>query len=139
MADQIAKDPAFNQMAEQLQRSAQTTGEQGMPPLDPQQYMETMQKVMENPQFVTMAESLGNALMQVLTAKFHRVFIAWFVCQYAKYLMAQDPAMSSMLESFSNPSHKEQMEERMSRIKEDPALKSILDELENGGPAAMMK
>jgi hypothetical protein len=114
MADQIAKDPAFNQMAEQLQRSAQTTGEQGMPPLDPQQYMETMQKVMENPQFVTMAESLGNALMQ-------------------------DPAMSSMLESFSNPSHKEQMEERMSRVKEDPALKSILDELENGGPAAMMK
>ncbi|CAL5004982.1 unnamed protein product [Urochloa decumbens] len=114
MADQIARDPAFNQMAEQLQKGAQSTGEQGMPPLDPQQYMETMQKVMENPQFMTMAERLGNALMQ-------------------------DPAMSSMLETFSSPSHKEQLEERMSRIKEDPAMKSILDELENGGPAAMMK
>ncbi|AQK57768.1 Ankyrin repeat domain-containing protein 2A [Zea mays] len=114
MADQIARDPAFNRMAEQLQRSAQSTGEQGTPPLNPQQYMETMQKVMENPQFMTMAERLGNALMQ-------------------------DPAMSSMLETFSSPSHKEQLEERMSRIKEDPAMKSILDELENGGPSAMMK
>lgn len=47
--------------------------------------------------------------------------------------------MSSMLENLSNPSHREQLEERMTRIKEDPSLKPILDEIESGGPAAMMK
>ena len=47
--------------------------------------------------------------------------------------------MSSMLETFTNPAQKEQLEERMARIKEDPSLKPILDEIENGGPAAMMK
>lgn len=47
--------------------------------------------------------------------------------------------MSTMLESFANPSHNEQLEERMARIKQDPSLKPILDEIETGGPAAMMK
>lgn len=47
--------------------------------------------------------------------------------------------MASMLESFTNPAYKEQIEERMAHIKEDPSLKPILDEIETGGPAAMMK
>jgi hypothetical protein len=47
--------------------------------------------------------------------------------------------MSSMLENFTNPSNKDQLEERMARIKEDPSLKHILDEIETGGPAAMMR
>lgn len=47
--------------------------------------------------------------------------------------------MSGMLDSLANPSHKEQLEERMARIKEDPSLKPILDEIESGGPAAMMR
>nr|KJB31933.1 hypothetical protein B456_005G214800 [Gossypium raimondii] len=102
-------------MAEQLTKTFQGAAtEDSMPQFDPQQYYSTMQQVMQNPQFMTMAERLGNALMQ-------------------------DPAMSSMLDSFTNPQHKDQIEQRMALIKEDPSLKHILDEIETGGPAAMMK
>jgi uncharacterized membrane protein len=65
MAEQIAKDPAFNQMAQQLQRSVQNVGNDDVPQLDTNQYINAMQQVMQNPQFMTMAERLGNALMQV--------------------------------------------------------------------------
>lgn len=47
--------------------------------------------------------------------------------------------MSHMLDSLSNPTQKDQLEERMAKIKEDPSLKPILEEIETGGPAAMMK
>ncbi|KAK9286880.1 hypothetical protein L1049_015286 [Liquidambar formosana] len=115
LAEQIAKDPSFNQMAEQLQKTFQGAAtEDVVPQFDTQQYYSTMQQVMQNPQFMTMAERLGNALMQ-------------------------DPSMSSMLENMTNPAHKDQLEERMARIKEDPSLKPILDEIETGGPAAMMR
>ncbi|KAF8377984.1 hypothetical protein HHK36_031373 [Tetracentron sinense] len=115
LAEQIAKDPTFNQMAEQLQKSIHGAAtEDGIPQFDTQQYYSTMQQVMQNPQFMTMADRLGNALMQ-------------------------DPSMSSMLENLANPSHKDQLEERMAHIKDDPSLKPILEEIESGGPAAMMR
>ncbi|XP_058075152.1 ankyrin repeat domain-containing protein 2B-like isoform X2 [Magnolia sinica] len=114
LAEQIAKDPSFNQMAEQLQKSVQGAGQDGIPQVDTEQYLSTMQQVMQNPQFMTMAERLGSALMQ-------------------------DPSMSSMMENLTNPSHNENLEEQMARIKEDPSLKPILDEIETGGPSAMMR
>ncbi|CAN1305156.1 Ankyrin repeat domain-containing protein 2B [Linum perenne] len=116
LADQIAKDPSFNQMAEQLQKTFQggAVQDDGMPQFDTQQYYSTMQQVMQNPQFMAMAERLGSALMQ-------------------------DPSMSQMLEQMTNPVQKDQMEEKMARIKEDPSLKPILEEIESGGPAAMMR
>lgn len=47
--------------------------------------------------------------------------------------------MSQMLQSLSNPAQKDQFEERMACVKEDPSLKPILEEIESGGPAAMMR
>ena len=66
LASQIAEDPAFTQMASELQKNFQgASAQQGIPQFDTQQYYSTMQQVMQNPQFMTMAERLGNALMQV--------------------------------------------------------------------------
>lgn len=65
LAEQISKDPSFNKMAEQLQQTFHG-GDHGVPQFDTQQYFSTMQQVMQNPQFMSMAESLGNAMMQVL-------------------------------------------------------------------------
>ncbi|KAK4745041.1 hypothetical protein SAY87_011353 [Trapa incisa] len=115
LAEQIAKDPSFNKMAEQLQKNFQgSAGESAVPQLDAQQYYAAVQQVMQNPQFMSIAERLGNALME-------------------------DPSMSGILQNFTNPLNKEVLEERMARIKEDPALKDILEEIETGGPAAMMR
>jgi hypothetical protein len=113
MAEQISKDPAFTQMAEQLQKTV-ASPRQPAPELDPQKYVATMQQLMQNPQFVAMAERMGSALMQ-------------------------DPAMATMLGGLTSPANKEQLEARVARMKEDPSLKPILDEIEAGGPAAMMK
>ncbi|XP_022135966.1 ankyrin repeat domain-containing protein 2A-like [Momordica charantia] len=113
LAEQIAKDPSFNQMAEQLQQFQSPPAQEGIQ-FNPEQYFSTMQQVMQNPQFMSMAERLGSTLMQ-------------------------DPSMSRMFESFSNPSDSDQLEERMAQIKEDPSLKPILEEIETGGLPSMMK
>jgi hypothetical protein len=100
MAEQIAEDPAFTQMAEQLQKTV-VSPRQAAPQaaaLDPQKYVATMQQLMQNPQFVVMAERLGSTLMQ-------------------------DPAMAVVLGGLTNPAHKEQLEARIARVKEDPTLK----------------
>ena len=53
--------------------------------------------------------------------------------------VSQDPSMSGMLESLTNPSRKEQLESKMAELQNDPTLKPIFAEIEKGGPSAMMK
>ncbi|KAK4405048.1 Ankyrin repeat domain-containing protein 2B [Sesamum angolense] len=81
---------------------------------------ELAEQIAKDPAFNHMAESSFRKPFKVLQLK-------------------MDPSMSGMLENLTNPTNKEQLEERMSRIKEDPSLKPILEEIENGGPAAMMR
>eukprot|EP00243_Klebsormidium_subtile_P003754 TRINITY_DN17346_c0_g1_i1.p2 TRINITY_DN17346_c0_g1~~TRINITY_DN17346_c0_g1_i1.p2 ORF type:complete len:375 (-),score=128.00 TRINITY_DN17346_c0_g1_i1:282-1406(-) len=113
MAEQIAKDPAFSQVTQQLQKSM-TASPDGNPQIDPQQYMQAMRSVMENPQFVQMAEKLGSALMS-------------------------DPNMAQVFQTMHNPQSREDMDKKVAKLKEDPELGPILAELETGGPTAMMK
>lgn len=47
--------------------------------------------------------------------------------------------MAGMLENLTNPAKKEQLETRMAEVRSDPTLKPILEEIEKGGPSAMMK
>jgi len=60
---------AFTEMAEQLQKTVVSPRQQQRQQapaaqLDPQKYVATMQQLMQNPQFVAMAEQLGSALLQ---------------------------------------------------------------------------
>ncbi|MCO5614591.1 hypothetical protein L7F22_068874 [Adiantum nelumboides] len=115
LAEQIARDPSFTTAAQQLQQSLHSPRTEGSAPqLDPQQYFGALQQVMQNPQFLTMAKKLGNAMMQ-------------------------DPAVSGMMQNMSNPAQKEQLEARLAEVRDDPELKSVLDEIQTGGPAVMMK
>ena len=90
MAEQIAQDPSFAQMAQAMQANmgammggaappaaptsnrsaaaeepAMPGGMPGMPGMDPGAYSSMMSGVLQNPQFVEMAEKLGQQIMQV--------------------------------------------------------------------------
>jgi len=127
MAEQIAEDPAFAQLTKTLQQSlggaaggaAGEGGDAAVAPaaaegLNPEQYLNAMQGVMQNPSFMSMAEKLGAQLMQ-------------------------DPQMSSMLTGMSAPGYRDDLEGKLQGLKGDPDLAPILEEIEKGGPAAMMK
>ena len=88
MAEQIAQDPAFAQMTKTLQESmaglvspdaaaagpdaamagpdaAAAAAAAADPNFDPAKYMDAMTNVLQNPQFMQMAEKLGQRIMQV--------------------------------------------------------------------------
>jgi hypothetical protein len=138
MAEQIASDPSFQGLTQQLQESmAGMMGAMGgegaanggaasamppaMPPgmdpanFDPTKYMQAMSGMFQNPQFMQMAEKLGQAIIQ------------------------SDPNMQKMMQTMQDPEYKVKVENAMKSLKDDPDMGEIFSELESGGPAAMMK
>ncbi|BDA42477.1 probable Ankyrin-3 at C-terminar half [Coccomyxa sp. Obi] len=132
MAEQIANDPAFAQMQQALQasvtggaapgeaagagtsRAAEAGSAPEIPGIDPEQYASAMSKVLQNQNFMEMAEKLGQQIMS-------------------------DPGMASMMQTMHDPTYRTKLEAKMSSMKDDPELAKILEEMESGGPAAMMK
>ncbi len=47
--------------------------------------------------------------------------------------------MASMMQTMHDPTYRTKLEAKMSSMKDDPELAKILEEMESGGPAAMMK
>lgn len=114
LVEQISNDPAFSSMAKQLQGSVHKSGKESFSQLDTQEYFDAMQIIMQNPQFMTMAERLGNALIQ-------------------------NPDISNALQTGVNLAFKGQHEPKLAQIHDDPALKSILNDIEAGGPSTVVK
>ena len=83
MAENLAQDPNFAQMAQAMQANmgavmggaggpppapgSARAGPPEMPGMDSAAYAEMMSGVLQNPQFVEMAEKLGQQIMQVIT------------------------------------------------------------------------
>jgi hypothetical protein len=76
-----------------------------------------MQRVMQNPEFMSAAESLGKGLMQ----------------------QVGDPETLGMMELFSNPANQEVLKAKMEELKGDPELKEVMEDIEKNGQGAMMK
>jgi hypothetical protein len=85
------------------------------PPIDPEQYAQAMSGVLQNPQFMQMAEQLG------------------------QQIMTQDPGMASLIQNMHSQGYRENIGAKVAELKEDEEIAPILEEIEKGGPAAMMK
>jgi hypothetical protein len=77
--------------------------------------MQAMSGMFQNPQFMQMAEKLGQAII------------------------SSDPNMQKLMTTMADPEYKAKIEGAMKSLKDDPEMGEIFNELEAGGPAAMMK
>jgi len=122
MAKKLAEDPQFAEMTKNLQSAfggmggAGDAGGPGAGPggMDPNQYMQAMNNMMQDPSFVKYSEQLYSNMMK-------------------------DPMMSRVMQSMQNPNARLEMESRMAELKNDPELKHVIEDMESGGPDAMMK
>mmetsp|Transcript_13831 Transcript_13831/g.39783 ORF Transcript_13831/g.39783 Transcript_13831/m.39783 type:complete len:330 (+) Transcript_13831:206-1195(+) len=118
MAKQLAQDPTFADMTKNMQAAfgggAPPAPGAGGAQMDPSQYMQAMNQMMQDPTFVQYSEQLYSNMMK-------------------------DPMMAQVMQSMQNPQARNQMEQRMAALKDDPELKHVIEDMEKGGPDAMMK
>lgn len=60
-------------------------------------------------------------------------------CVLCPHSVQQNPEMMTMMNGMQNSAYRENIEAKLQSMKEDPELASIMTEIEEGGPAAMMK
>ncbi|KEH41763.1 hypothetical protein MTR_1g054600 [Medicago truncatula] len=107
----LLNDPNIRKLAEQLQETLHEAPQDDLTNSRDPKYASTMLQIRKNLDLKTMVRRLICALMQ-------------------------DPSLSSMVEIYTDPSLEGQRKRRTAHLNKDPCLKLILDEIENGGPAA---
>jgi hypothetical protein len=156
MAEKIANDPSFQGLTSQLQESMSSMvnpsgGAPAAPPdlagFDPSKYMQAMSGMFQNQQFMAMAEKLGQAIIQVRLTGVQPLHPK-YACLQAQLLtpcplvpacLQSDPNMQRMMQTMQDPDYKTKVEGAMAKLKDDPEMGPIIEELQSGGPAAMMK
>jgi hypothetical protein len=128
MTEALTQDPMFQEMAKEMQEAMLSGdmgamnlegegGASGMPAMDPSKYMDAFSRVMQNPQFMAAAESLGKGLME----------------------QSMDPDSLAMMQLFQNPENQAALKSKMEELKDDPELGDMIKDIEENGQAAMMK
>jgi len=139
----MAKDPQFQQMASQMQGMMGAGGAAGGNPLaammgaggagaggaanpmaalmggpggadGPAGYLQAMQGLVSNPQFMQMAERIGQTIMK-------------------------DPSMSPLVGSMGDPEVQRKMQARMKELEADEVLGPVVRDMQTGGVEGMMK
>lgn len=129
MTEAISQDPMFQEMAKEMQEAMLSGGMDGlniageaggapqMPGVDPSKYMDAFSRVMQNPEFMAAAESLGKGIME----------------------QSMDQESLSMLQMFQNPENQAALKAKMEELKDDPELGTMMKDIEENGQSAMMK
>ncbi|MCO5573299.1 hypothetical protein L7F22_027068 [Adiantum nelumboides] len=114
LVEQISSDPAFNSMAKQLQSSIKKSGKENLSQLDTQEYFDAMEIIMQNSQFMQMAERLGMALIQ-------------------------NPEISNAIQTSASSGCKDEHKPHLAQVHADSSIQAILNEIETGGPSTVIK
>lgn len=77
---------------------------------------------------LTILRHIGEALI---------ILVRW--CLTPVLGLQQDPNLSNYMTTFQDPVAQNELAQKMKALKEDPELAPILKEIEEMGPAAMMK